>query len=239
VLGLSHDEVGQRLLSHWQLPENLCRVAQYHHTTEVVTEAAEPLVTMVALADLIACAMGHATAETADPDLLTNLIDRAAVPAQDFGRILKRVEARMAETSSFVQLAEIAPGEELGLAAQPGEPRTIAVLGEDADRLTWVCQVLTFLGHTVVTADDYLSQAAPAPQVEMILLDLAGIAEAPLQALAERLAQQATPVAILGQTPEDEAQAGPWQGSPQLPYVFTPADLEALAAPRATAPVGG
>ncbi len=59
-MGLTHAQVGQALLKFWELPEAFANAARYHHDMAVATSGDQPLTTLVALADVMACVHGGA-----------------------------------------------------------------------------------------------------------------------------------------------------------------------------------
>lgn len=59
VLGFNHTQLGQFIVSHWNLPEHVAAAARYHHASDQYDGPHEDLVHVVALADIFAHLKGR------------------------------------------------------------------------------------------------------------------------------------------------------------------------------------
>jgi len=81
LIGITHCEIGAKLGHHWDLPEEIIAVMKYHHTPdEEGSEAGQPLVSMVNIAEKILPEFGinePAGAEISDQEWIALGIDPA------------------------------------------------------------------------------------------------------------------------------------------------------------------
>jgi HD-like signal output (HDOD) protein len=110
VLGVSHAEVGGRLLEHWQFPENLIQAARFHHRP-VAAPKYQRLAAFLNLGNTIAYnlnrAYGH---QRSNPDLTietTNLLGLSADVLADYS---SRVAEKLARGDSYAACMQAESG---------------------------------------------------------------------------------------------------------------------------------
>jgi putative nucleotidyltransferase with HDIG domain len=59
IIGMTHAEVGARIMQKWEFPEDMVTAVQYHHDPQELPDS--PLTHFVSLADIIAMMMGFTT----------------------------------------------------------------------------------------------------------------------------------------------------------------------------------
>jgi HD-like signal output (HDOD) protein len=228
LLGIGHNQVGQKLLAHWQLPTRLCNVARFHHTAEVAASGSEPLVTMVSIADLLSYVRG--AAEVGPKILRTahEVCPAAGLRPIDCGQILDQVDRMVDDTRAFVQIANLPGGDELARPALAELPTSFAMVGADSVGSQWAQAVLEYLGHTVVPATEFLIDGEPAAEVEIALLDATGLSVGEIAQLEDRLWGKSIPLVMLVGPGGEQAVPAPWRGKPMLPYIFNQQCLDQL-----------
>jgi putative nucleotidyltransferase with HDIG domain len=105
-LGVTHAEVGARLLVRWGLPENIIHAVQYHHDPPTAAAPFERLAAIVRLANCLAHHMTGSEAypldpATADPEAMAQL----QLTAKDLPEIMEHAEQRLQQAQEVLQIA--------------------------------------------------------------------------------------------------------------------------------------
>lgn len=228
-LGMGHHKVGQRLLEHWLLPSNLCNVARFHHTPQVVSSGEEPLVTLTAVGDVLAYIRGNASLEEPDRELLCEISRTIGLTSQNYAEILAEMDRRVEDARVFLQIADL-PDD--GTVAHPvrSEPSTYTVIGRHGNCADWARTVLEYLGHRVVPAEVFMSGSDEAGSVAIVLVDAADLEPAQLLEIEENLWGRATQLAVFVGREGSEALPESLSKYPMIPYIFSQNDLNQLQA---------
>ena len=223
-LCLNHAQVGQRLLEMWNLPPVLAEAVRLHHAPHRKYAIINPLVNIVALADVLATIGGNTlypAAARPDPfallrmcgvsvDRLPALFDELAQSRDEARRLLAAVRARGPR--------------ERGQGAEATAPRVFSVFAVDALRRAWYEHSLRHLGHVVAPLEGLGAAEAP----EWIIADLHG-ASPEARARVERAAEGCGAQLALVATTVVSAAA--WQDAPRLSPVIDTRALGRLLAP--------
>lgn len=218
-LGVNHAQVGQRLLEMWNLPPALAEAVRLHHAPHRKYALINPLVNVVALADVLATIGGNTlypAAARPDPfallkmcgvsvDRLPMLFDELAQSRDEARRLLATVRARGPRAGADVA------------------PRVFSVFAVDALRRAWYEHSLRHLGHAVVSPE--VPDGAEGP--EWIIADLHG-ASPDLRARVERAAEACGAQLALVTTTVVTAAA--WREAPRLAPVLDTRVLGLLTA---------
>lgn len=223
-LGVNHAQVGQRLLEMWNLPLVLAEAVRLHHAPHRKYALVNPLVNVVALADVLATIGGNTlypAAARPDPfallkmcgvsvDRLPMLFAELAQSRDEARRLLDAVRAR-------------------GPRAQAGDApdaasRVFSVFAVDALRRAWYEHSLRHLGHAVVAPEGLDGSEGP----EWIIADLHG-ASPDARARIERSAESCG--AQLALVTTTVVSSGPWREAPRLAPVLDTRVLGQLLAP--------
>jgi putative nucleotidyltransferase with HDIG domain len=212
-LGVNHAQVGQRLLEMWNLPPVLAEAVRLHHAPHRKYAVINPLVNVVALADVLATIGGNTlypAAARPDPfallkmcgvsvDRLPALFDELAQSRDEARRLLATVRG---------------PGHRpQGTDESPAAPRVFSVFAVDALRRGWYEHSLRHLGHSVVSPEGHDGFEAP----EWIIADLHG-ASPDSRARIERAA--GTCGARLALVATTVMSAAPWRDAQRLAPVL-------------------
>jgi len=219
LLGLNHPQVGLRLLEKWNLPPHLCEAVRLHHAPHRRYAATNPLVNVIALADLLTAIDGTAFCPggghedlfpllklcAVAPERLTDLFGELARSRQDATRLLAAVRGRPAMTADSDGAALPAAG--------------FAVFACDPLRRAWYTAALHHLGLAVVTLGD---------PCDWVIADLHGAAPDARARVAELVARAGAGVALVGASP---APGEPWRSARRVPALLNRAALAGLVSP--------
>lgn len=228
-LGLNHPQIGQRLLEKWNLPGPLCEAVRLHHAPHRKYAVLNPLVNVVALADLLATIDGavlYPAGARGDlfqllklcgvtPERLEELFTSLARSREEADRLLAAVRGRAVP-------AGIAGDESREERRQGG---VFSVYATDELRRAWYEGVLRHLGHTVVPLGALATSAAASAWVVADLHGAPPEARLRVAGLAERAG---APLALV-ETSLPTAE--PWRSAPRLPMLLTGRAVTALTAP--------
>lgn len=227
MLGLNHAQVGQRLLEQWNLPPVLCEAVRLHHAPDRRHAHSNPLVNLVALADVLSALDGAALYPANLQGDLFALLRMCGVVPERIGDLFAELERSRAETRRLLQdvrgaeAAAAAASADAGVEASPTPE--YAVFATDDLRRTWYEAVLGHLGCRVVGW-----QAAPDAQaVRWLVVDLHGVSPDARARLLAGSEARAIRVVLAGTSVPG---GRPWQDLPRLPAAITRRHLEALTA---------
>jgi len=227
-IGMTHAQVGQGLLQFWELPEAFSNAARHHHDTARATDGQQSLTGLVALADVLAGVLGRSSEPPcAEADL--RALMAAHCPSQE--RLLASLDgmrAKIAETAQFMKIALPDLGVDPGAAADAG--RLCVVVSTEPERRDWSELVLRQLGHRTLAMQSFFNQDPGSGDVGLVLVDGQSLTRQQVEQLMPFLRDTGAPAAIMV---DPGAHAPHGAGHlPQVPVVFSRADLEPLLSPQ-------
>lgn len=228
-LGLNHPQVGQRLLEKWNLPPALCEAVRLHHAPHRKYIATNPLVNLVALADLLTTIDGAALYPAGARADLFSLLKLCGVTPERLGELFGDLAQSREEAARLLAAVRGQPQ----LSAAPGPSASaqavFSVYATDELRRAWYEGVLRHLGHAVVPLGALAAGTAPVPGgASWVVADLHGAAPESRARVADLAARAGAPVALVetSQPPGD-----PWRNAPRLPMVLSSRALAGLPNP--------
>ncbi len=225
LFGANHAEIGMRLLEHWKLPESLCRVARFHHSSKHTTSEEEPLISIVRLADIIASVKGNFFIEIAAKEMVAESLGTAGLSIADCTKLLAEIDRHVENTRAFLQVAD-GDGTLHSSDLKGNEIATVAVVSSVKERQEWMQALLQSFGHHVVAASTLSPDAQDRQTVNLAILDAMGLKEEPMVKLAFLLRSKNIPVAILHEDTEHELDVpADLLGFPEISFFFTQADI--------------
>jgi len=224
ALGITHTKVGQKLLRRWALPDHFLNAVRFHHNPQIAGSGEEPLVSLVALADILAMVEGQTLEGPAPLPQVAAYCEPLGLTLPALADILPRMEQQIENTRVFLR---IAAGEDIKLPEADPTILKATVLSANADRAAWVRGLLNRFGHQMVQMRSYLTGAAEARDVQLALFDPVGVASEMMRQVGEILARTRAVVGVL--VDEDGASLPPGFGDhPRVPLVFSRQDLLGL-----------
>ncbi len=165
VFGTTHPRIGSLLLRQWNLPKSLWEGVRLHHNEQVITSNREPVISLVALADML-WRVNHAHAEPpVTARTLQTVARRVDLPLERVAHVLRRVDA---EVDTARQDLEIAGDVSFLTSAPASRALRIAVASGHEATAAWLQQCLEYLGHQVLTLADFVDDPFAA---EMVVTD--------------------------------------------------------------------
>lgn len=227
LFGMTHPRIGQKLLQYWQLPGELCDAIRYHHDVNVAAKGDQPLTTLVALADVMACIYGGAIEQPISEADLSRIIRLRGISLRDFTGALHQMDQKVEELTSFLKLA----GENSGQGdstSEANEACGVVVVSADEERCEWVNCLLDHCGHTSVPMKTYFAQAVGTPKVDLVLLDPQCLTKSQLVKILPFLKAQNVRIATLDDGGEVAASSDLRELYPTLNFVFSRQDIDEL-----------
>ncbi len=244
LLGMAHTRAGKLLMKEWQLPKMLSDVATFHHTQKIVRGGEDPLITLCALADMVATTHGGGV----DPAPSSEDLDAAAkvvgVSIAELHAVMAEMDERIDQTRVFMQLAEEGvepespPAAERGASAGRAENSATAgdttgsrpslqvvVIGGSPDRVSWVQGLLTRFGHGVVPMKAFLGKGSEAQQADLVLVDVQSMTHPQIAKVGKILENSSSRVAVVKPDQPAPEHGIMLERYPGLPYAFSDADL--------------
>jgi len=224
VIGASHVEIGSRLLEFWKLPPQLCRVARFHHSPKHADYAKDPLVTIVALADTLAGVTGSAYVENPDKENLLVYTEKLGMSMSAYGALLPEIMRRVKDAREFLNIADESVKSALRL--EGAEMPNIVIVSSDENRRQWVEALLGNYGYHAVGISALSPTSEQSEQVDLAILDTAGLKPEPMEKLAACLAGLGIPLALLA----DEHYSAPVSlvDCACLPLIFAKEEVDKL-----------
>lgn len=222
-VGLTHQRAGHILLSAWCLPEQICEIARMHHSRHDVITGERPILSVVALADLLSRVAGMGVESPASERLLVPLLRTVGLSMSDVADVLHGIDMRMAEKSSFLGLGTEVLGSDAA-ANSPGELR-IVLLSTSKRRVLWLQQVVSYLNHENVPLKEFFQKPE---ETDLVLLDPGSLGRIQLQKIAPYLVQSRAAVAVCGDASDDVVTEILHSAVPRLSLVFSPRELDAI-----------
>ena len=225
IFGMTHADVGTRLLEHWQIPDSLCRVTRFHHSSKLASAEKEPLVTLVMLSDVLASVRRCLFAEVVDESLLMRITADTGISMGEYGKVLALMDDKIKEARVFLSIAE---HRDLGKVSAPSgaEMATVAVIGDDGQRILWMKGLLESFGYHVLVWDHGQDQSFVWDAVQLAIFDLQSIPEQEIHVLTESLHENnVTGITIAGYGDQAFRSSSDLKGLPVLPFIFTRQDI--------------
>lgn len=226
AIGMAHTRAGQKLLKEWKLPPMLCDAVRFHHTPKVFTGKEDPLISLVALGDLLAGVHGEVYERSLGDEDFRNLVKAAGLDVKELGFILKAMDQRIEETRTFLQLAT--DGEMDLLESPPEQPSlTVAMICTDELRSTWTSQVLEYFGHQKIGMKEFFAQAGQGGQpVDRVILDPHSLTPEQLQRVAPVLQMHEDRLLVFDRDENGAIQQMMGRPMPCIPVAFSRHDLQ-------------
>lgn len=226
-LGLTHQRAGQLLLTAWCLPDDLVAVARDHHAPRGILAPDRPLVSYVAMGDLMSRMAGAGADLPLEERLMARLLRAVDLSVDDLGGVLREVDQRLASRSAFLGLDLAASPARQLLRREP--PPRVVLLSAGKRRLAWLHQLLRYHGVEVMALRSFLERPDLA---DLVVLDHGNLGRLQLQRLAPFLGRSQAAMATCGDGPDDLVNDVLGIRLPHLDLTFTPAELAAVMALR-------
>lgn len=217
VVGLTHAQVGQALLKFWELPEAFSNAARYHHDIAAATGGSQPLTTLVALADVMACVHGGAFESPSTEEDLGRLMAVEGLGADQICQAMRTMDQKIEDMELFMQIAGSATKSR---GVNPlGALKSCVVITTDEARAAWLNCIVGSFGLAVFNTQSYFNQEPGSREVGLVLLDPQCLTPQQVDQLAPFLASQPARVVVL-QEPGAHLPAS-LAGYPELGFVFS------------------
>lgn len=195
VMGMSHAQVGQALLKFWELPEAFSNAARYHHDMAVSTSGDQPLTTLVALADVLACVHGGAFENPVTEEQLGKLMATEGVGPDQMCQAMQGMDKKIEDMEVFMKIAGTGTG---GRGVNPlGAINSAVLVTTDDARKNWLTAVLTNFGVNVFPAQSYFNQEAGSHEVGLVMVDPQCLTAQQVEQLTPFLESQPASIVIL------------------------------------------
>jgi HD-like signal output (HDOD) protein len=224
AFGIQHAKAGQVLLQHWRLPKSLCHAVRFHHHPEAYPSDATGLTALVAGGDHLAAAVGRSYERLANDGRFFAVVAHLGVSLRASGALLSRLEQDVADTETFLSVAEI-----LDVPVRDdGTPnRHVTIVGNDAERTGWIQGLVGHAGYGSVPLPTFLAQPPVETAVDLVILDGPSISPQQIHRLQSVLSSTPAVLACFGPAPSGlEAALG--RRLPVLPVAFVAADLDVI-----------
>lgn len=227
ALGMTHAAVGQRLMQFWQLPNALQEAARWHHDTKTIAGREQPLTTLVALGDLLACIHGGVFERPLAETDLGRLLRLHCLEMSQVCAALGRMDRKIEEMQVFLRIADETSGPPAGQ-APAGQPMTAVLLSTDQDRVDWVGGLLQHFGYRLFPLKAYFNQEPGHQEVGLVVLDPNCLTNQQLTKILPFLDRQPAVTCVLRDGSESPLADKLAETRPVLPYVFSRRDVQAL-----------
>jgi HD-like signal output (HDOD) protein len=166
LFGATHPRIGTMLLRQWLLPKPLCDAVRLHHTEKVYTSKREPVISVVALADMLGKVHGVGSEPNCSARTLFLLAKRARVKVDQIAEVLHLVDKQVADTQKHLEIAG-----DVSFLTMTASSRNynVAVVSSEPSMVTWLQQLLTYFGHKTMPLQDFLETPEEA---HLVILDL-------------------------------------------------------------------
>ncbi|PID81558.1 hypothetical protein CSB20_02360, partial [bacterium DOLZORAL124_64_63] len=226
AIGMAHTKAGQKLLRSWKLPTMLCDTIRFHHTAKVFAGPKDPLISMVALGDMLAGVHGDVYERSLGDEDFRNLVKVVGLDVRLLDRILRTMDERIEQTKVFLKLAS--DGElDSGDPTRDHPSRTVAMICTDELRVNWTDQVLKHFGHRRVGMKEFFTQAGTGgAEVDLVILDPLSLTTDQLQRVAPVLQMYAENLLVFDRDEGGVLQEMLGRPVPTIPVAFSRQDLD-------------
>jgi HD-like signal output (HDOD) protein len=226
-LGMTHQRAGQILLGAWCLPDDLVAVARDHHLPREILSSDRPVVSLVAMGDLLSRVAGAGVDLPLEERLLARLLAAVDLSVDELGDVLREIDQRLAAQSAFLGVEAPAAVSRAGLRREP--PAQVVLLSAGKRRLAWLHQLCCYHGVEVMALRSFLAQPE---QADLVVFDHGNLGRVQLQKLAPFLGKSGAAMASCGDGADDLISEILGIRVPRLDLTFTPAELAAVMALR-------
>ena len=220
VIGFTHTQIGEKLLSFWELPQTFCDVARYHHDMEKATGGEQPLTNLVGLADILACVHAGDFESPASEHDLSRLMSAAGLTTDKLRMAMHDMDGKIEEMQDFMQIA--GNGRTRIMASLEPGARCVVVTRDD-QRLEWTNTLLSHFGYEVFAMESFFSQEAGSENVRLVMIDPQTLTKDQISRLVPFLSSQSGDVCVL--TDSGSAPPPELAGFPSLGFIFTRCQL--------------
>ena len=214
--GFTHAQVGQGLLQFWELPQPFADAARWHHDIEVAGGGDQPLTTLVALADILACVHGGGFEPPACEADLGRLMTAAGVSTDALMLALGGMDAKMDEMRDFMHIAGAEATRQVESVAAGA---ACVVVTTDDQRREWTGALLGHFGYRVFPMQAYFNQEAGSDDVRLVMVDPQTLTRDQLARLMPFLESRDVSVCILTET--GTLPPAHLRQHPHLHFIFT------------------
>ena len=216
-MGLSHAQVGQALLKFWELPEAFSNAARYHHDIAIATNGEQPLTTLVALADVLACVYGGSFENPASEEDLGRLMVCEGVNADQMCQAMQGMDQKIADMEVFMKIAGTSTTS--GAINPLGALKSCVLVTTDEDRERWLGCITSSFGLATFGAQAYFNQEAGSQEVGLVMVDPQSLTSLQVDQLVPFLESQPAKIVVLQES--GAKVPGPLAGYPKLGFVFS------------------
>jgi HD-like signal output (HDOD) protein len=165
LFGATHPRIGCMLLKQWELPKRLCDTVRLHHTEQVYLSKREPVISIVALADMLGKVHSLGSEPNCSAKTLFTLVKRAGVKLDQIADVLQQVDDQVADTQKHLEIA----GDVAFLTPKSSsQNHKVALVSSNPSLNVWLQQLLSYLGHTTISFQDFLENPHEA---NLVILD--------------------------------------------------------------------
>ena len=196
-------------------------------TSSSATSGEQPLTTLVALADILACVHGGSFEPPASEADLGRLMGAAGVSADALMIALAGMNRKLDEMRDFMHIAGAAHAA-VPVVAEEGA--RCVVITTDDQRRDWTGALLGHFGYEVFPMQAYFNQEPGSCDVRLVMVDPQTLTRDQTTRLLPFLDSQDAVVCLLvesGTTPPAHLQQYPW-----LNFIFTREQLNAVLCPQ-------
>ena len=219
-LGINHAQVGGRLLNQWNLPPEICEAVRFHHTPNRKYSRTNPLVNLIALADLLSTVDGVSLYPNSVPTDLFPLLKVCGIQPRKVPQLFRELDACRKAANQLLESIAAFKKKEL---PQPLSSRVqhYSVHAADEMRGVWHQEVLSYLGNPVLPWTEQVR--AEKSQVKWVVADLHGMSPEERRVLESMLSEGRIELAVI-----EGSQDGLWAQIPRLPNLVTRRSLSML-----------
>jgi len=220
LIGVTHPEVGTRLLEQWQIPEHLCRVVRQHHNVSLANPEKEPLISLVMLADILASIKDCHIGELPNPVVLTKITRESGLSFGIYGPILPLITEKISEATISLGLKDISKFSSDGPSGD--NPLSVLLIGDNEDRILWVKGLFESFGNQVMISEMSEASKQVLDETHLAIFDPEGISNEHISQLRTFLTDRNIPhAALAGSKRYAQQDDNNVDTCPVLPFIFS------------------
>jgi len=235
LMGMSHASVGQRLMKFWQLPTALQESARWHHNLKMIAGRDQPVATLVALGDVLACIHGGRFERPMPEGDLARVLRLHCLEMEQVKSALSRMDRKIDEMKVFLKIASDGGDLDSDTPVDMGETGKAVVLSTDEARVAWVGGLLEHFGCAQYPLKAFFNQEPGAEEVHLVVVDPNCVTTQQLEKILPFLDQQESVTCVLRDSEASPLGEKLAQKYPTLPYVFSRSDVMAVLSSGAPA----